>query len=143
MNLRDQALLTANALRNMVNDMELTMERSPREIPLRYMTALTQQADDLIKAALSDESAGGDSINALKDQAILAAIERVTADDFCEDLDMRQEDLSGDLKTAHEKISLIYRMAHSHVRAHSCFHVHGDWRQLTAEQATASASEAA
>ena len=69
-----------------------------------------------------------------KDQVVLEAIERIVGDDFCVDLDMRQDDLSGDLKILHEKVSLIYRMAHSHVRSHKCSHVHDDWRELTRSQ---------
>lgn len=61
----------------------------------------------------------------------LQLIELIVGDDFCEELDIRAvfhpEALSPENKTAHEKLSLIYRIAHSHT-PHSCSEVHDDWR---------------
>lgn len=65
----------------------------------------------------------------LNDRELLRVIEGIVADDFCENLDMRHEELTGDLKIAKEKLSLIYRMAHSHDRDARCFPVHGKWRE--------------
>lgn len=66
------------------------------------------------------------------DQVALEAIDHVTSDDFCEDLEMR-DDLDGYLKIAHEKLSLIYRISHSQCRGHSCCGVHDSWRELKHE----------
>ena len=70
--------------------------------------------------------------NERADQAVLWAIEQLCGDDFCEILDMRaaSEPLTGDLKIAHEKLSAIYKLSHSHVRSHSCHHAREDWRKL-------------
>ena len=77
--------------------------------------------------------------NERADQAVLWAIEQLCGDDFCEILEMRDasEPLTGDLKIAHEKLSAIYKLSHSHVRSHSCHHAshschhaHEDWRKL-------------
>ena len=62
------------------------------------------------------------------DQDALRQISRIAGDDFCEDLSMRAEDLTGDLRTAYEKLSLIYTIAHSMDRSATCHHVHADWR---------------
>lgn len=55
MTLKDQAIWTANALNNMANDMEC----GSHEIPVRYITACRQQAEDLMKAARSDSGQTG------------------------------------------------------------------------------------
>ena len=68
------------------------------------------------------------------DQQALWAIEQICGDDFCEDqefLNLNRED--GEMKTAIEKLTAIYSLAHSHVKGHSCFHVHEDWRKKAHE----------
>jgi len=74
----------------------------------------------------------------MTDQQALETIDLLCGDDFCEDMSMRMRDLEpdSDLKTAVDKLSRIYRIAHSLVQSHSCFHVHDDWRH-EAEQAHA------
>lgn len=61
----------------------------------------------------------------------LDAIERIVGDDWCSDLEMRtlNENLTGDAKIMEEKISQIYRIAHSESPNHSCHHVHTEWRK--------------
>jgi hypothetical protein len=50
------------------------------------------------------------------DQRCLAAIEAICGDDWCEDQSLSNLDRpDGDLKTAVEKLSEIYILAHSHV----------------------------
>lgn len=73
----------------------------------------------------------------ITDQQALSTIERLCGDDFCEVLDMRSNELTGDLKTAHEKLSAIYRIAHSLVASHICFENHDDWRKEAEETAKA------
>ena len=51
------------------------------------------------------------------DQDALRQISRIAGDDFCEDLAMRADELTGDLKTAAGKL-----------------HVHGDWRAQIVER---------
>lgn len=72
------------------------------------------------------------------DQQALALIDRITGDDFCADLEMRNfsTPLTGDLKTAYEKLSRIYTIAHSMDKSHSCFKAHDNWRALVAEWVT-------
>ena len=69
----------------------------------------------------------------MTDQQALETIERICGDDFCEDLSMKNltNDLTSDsdLKTAADKLSAIYRIAHSLVQSHTCFRVHDDWRE--------------
>lgn len=62
----------------------------------------------------------------------LDAIERIVCDDWCSDLEMRtlNENLTGDAKIMEEKISLIYRIAHSESPNHSCHQHHGEWRRV-------------
>lgn len=69
---------------------------------------------------------------------ILQAIEDICADDFCEDLEMRQHagEISESATTAAEKLAAIYRIAHSHNTSHSCYPVHDDWRKSTGARAT-------
>lgn len=66
-------------------------------------------------------------------ELLLAVIERIVGDDFCEDLDCRvafqPETLTDTEKTAMAKLGLIYRIAHSNVTHHSCYRVHDDWRK--------------
>ena len=68
-------------------------------------------------------------------QDLLQLIESIVGDDFCEDLDCRAafhgEKLSATEKTAHGKLSMIYRIVHSHITEHTCYSVHDDWRALT------------
>lgn len=69
----------------------------------------------------------------MTDQQVLETIERIAGDDFCEEISMRglrpDDPRSDDLKTAANKLSAIYRIAHSAVRSHTCFQVHESWRQ--------------
>jgi hypothetical protein len=66
----------------------------------------------------------------------LAAIEDIVSDDFCEELSLMAAEgkLKGDILLAQEKISLIYRIAHSWNPAHPCHKVHNDWRKLSAKR---------
>ncbi len=68
------------------------------------------------------------------DQEVLALIDEITGDDFCFDLDclaaFNPERLSQKEKGCHEKLSLIYKLAHSFNRSTICHHVHDDWRKL-------------
>lgn len=66
-----------------------------------------------------------------RDQTVMLLISRIVGDDFCEDLDMRSDELSGDSKTLHSKVSDIYKHSHSSVRSSGCFSVHSDWRAAT------------
>ena len=67
----------------------------------------------------------------------ITAISRITGDDFCEDLDcmsaFHPETMSELEKSCHEKLSLIYRIAHSHNTSASCYDKHENWRKLATE----------
>lgn len=68
----------------------------------------------------------------------LQAIEKITGDDFCEELDMliafHPEELTSREKTMADKLSKIYRLAHSHDTEASCYDIHAAWRlELLAE----------
>jgi len=91
-----------------------------------------------------------DSLPALADEIdrlrkLLVLIERSVGDDFCEDLECRvafhAEKMTETEKTAHGKLSWIYRIVHSHIDSHSCYHVHDDWRKETAEVLAAIAAQ--
>jgi len=62
----------------------------------------------------------------------LEAIDCLAGDDFCEELDMSNmtRKLRGRLRMAHEKLSLIYQIAHAENSNNSCYRVHDDWRTL-------------
>lgn len=67
--------------------------------------------------------------------AALRRVETIVSDDFCCDLEMqchtgdRVPRLTPDeVRTAERKLGAIYRIVHSLDPAHSCHHVHGDWR---------------
>lgn len=66
----------------------------------------------------------------MTDQEALELVESIVADYFCADLDMRamDETFTHDLDIAYCKLSLIYRITHSLVQSHTCFHAHRDWR---------------
>ena len=64
-------------------------------------------------------------------QRALRVIEETVADDYCEDLDLRHEDLTGDAKILSEKVSKVYRISHSHRNDSVCYAVHDDWRKET------------
>ena len=68
---------------------------------------------------------------AVTDQQALHLINRITGDEFCEDLDLTDfsTPLTGDLKIAHEKLSLIYRIAHSMDQSGTCYRNHESWRE--------------
>jgi hypothetical protein len=70
------------------------------------------------------------------DQQALALIDHITGDDFCADLEMRDfsTPLTGDLKTAFEKLARIYVIAHSMDKSHSCFQAHENWRATIAPE---------
>lgn len=75
----------------------------------------------------------------ITDQQALSVIELICGDDFCEDLAMRMADGSvadETLTMAHEKLSMVYRIAHGIVLDHSCYRVHDDWREEAAKLAT-------
>lgn len=72
---------------------------------------------------------------------VVELVERIVADDFCEDLGMmisfghkrpvkRTRQL---LAEAQRKLEAIYRITHSHQAAHSCHHIHGNWRKEAVE----------
>ena len=78
------------------------------------------------------EKRGHRCVNHPTDQDALDLINRICGDDFCEDVDMRYATMAPtdpDLKIALEKLSAVYRIAHSMVRSKVCYHVHEDWRQ--------------
>lgn len=62
---------------------------------------------------------------------LLSMIERIVADDFCENFAMAalQGKLTQREKTAGEKLRLIYRIVHSLDKAHPCHGVHKRWRR--------------
>jgi len=64
----------------------------------------------------------------MTDQQALEVIERICGDDFCEEMEMRGLPDS-ELKTAVDKLTMIYKISHSLVRSKVCHHVHDDWRQ--------------
>ncbi len=76
----------------------------------------------------------------MDDQELLLIIERIAGDDFFADLEFRMaakpSKESDDMHIVAEKVSLIYRLAHSAVKKHSCYHVHEDWRKLAEREAT-------
>ena len=82
------------------------------------------------------------------EQDVIDAIDRIVSDEFCETLDIRAafkpETMTETEKICHEKLSLAYRIAHSFNRSHSCYRVHGAWRELVRwplpENGTASAA---
>src|SRR3990167_9165465 len=83
-------------------------------------------------AALQVRSDAGARAEA--DNAIIREISLLTGDDFCEDLDIRvafdkKQSFTATELACHEKLSRIYRIAHSHDRAASCYHVHENWRK--------------
>lgn len=64
----------------------------------------------------------------MTDQEALEAIELICSDDFCEDQSMQNmKRRKSALKTAVDKLSAIYRIAHSFGLSHECFYVHDDW----------------
>lgn len=72
------------------------------------------------------------------DQHVIAAIEALVADDFCEELAMQvafhPERLTSVELTASEKLSAVYRLSHSFNRQHACYRVHDDWRAELAKE---------
>lgn len=72
-------------------------------------------------------------MNAITDQEGLALIDRISGDDFCEDLACDAEFRPGGLtereKIAQEKLSEIYRIAHGLDRSNTCYSAHSAWRQ--------------
>jgi hypothetical protein len=68
----------------------------------------------------------------LKTVRVLNVIERIVADDFCEDLNceaaFHPTELSQRERTANAKLSMIYRIVHSLNPSHSCYYVHKNWR---------------
>jgi hypothetical protein len=77
----------------------------------------------------------------------LQAIENISGDDFCEELDCDNalvRKLRGRIAIAHRKLSMIYRISHSWDVEATCFSVHENWRKearAMAEHAPASADE--
>lgn len=65
---------------------------------------------------------------------VLAAIESIVGDDACEvwDMENAHRRFRGRSRLMHEKLSAVYRIAHSAQESHSCHHVHEDWRRETA-----------
>ncbi len=76
----------------------------------------------------------------LNDQQVLSVIEFIAGDDFCEEMNMAQADgmdeqWPADLKTAVEKLMMIYRISHGHVQSNSCYRNHDSWRKEAARMA--------
>ena len=71
----------------------------------------------------------------------LEAIEMIVSDDEMEDWEMRRARLRGRSRVMLDRLSQIYRYAHS-ARPHSCFGAHASWR-LETIQATSDAFIAA
>jgi len=65
---------------------------------------------------------------------VMDRLEEIVADDFCEELDceiaFRPETFSLRERRMQDKLSLLYRLAHSHNPRHECYRVHDDWRAL-------------
>ena len=59
------------------------------------------------------------------------AIEAIVSDDFCQELEMQTN--TGAMATLADKISAIYRIAHSESPSHPCHHVHAEWRKIKDE----------
>lgn len=85
----------------------------------------------------------------LSDKQIISLVESITADDFCEDLNCRiafEEAMSYSktremLEEADNKLSLIYRIVHSHNEKHKCFDKHNAWRDEAVEKYKEAAKE--
>jgi len=111
MTTKDQLTLAAKSAAEEITESmldSLTSELSFEEIITKHFTPLVQRLELAHKA--------------------LDAIDAITSDDFCGDLEMST--LDGQLKTAAEKLSLCYRIAHSESPNHTCHHVHETWREL-------------
>jgi hypothetical protein len=84
----------------------------------------------MAKIAKSGAGARRNKINLMK---VIAAIEDVVGDDFCEELSI---DLGFDsitevrLKEAAEKLGEVYRLSHAFNTAHSCYSAHKSWRKI-------------
>lgn len=90
---------------------------------------MTQQ-NKLASSEIPEPLAVDQRQSALSDQEVLDLIQHIAGDDFCEDLDMRAGSITDPmLKTAHEKLSAIYRYSHAFVKANRCHGVHNDWRE--------------
>ena len=72
----------------------------------------------------------------------LKVIEWLCCDDFCEDLEMQMVEMpDSPLKTAGEKLTRIYRIAHGLNTQHKCYSVHEDWRKEAEETRAAIVAE--
>lgn len=62
---------------------------------------------------------------------VLEVIENIVGDDDCVmwDLENANRRFRGDKKRMANKLSAVYRLAHSAIDTHSCFGVHEDWRK--------------
>lgn len=116
----------------------------PFKLPLRegWMKVIDGNGDDVCACtqdiatalvALANRSVpSGDA-----DQMALSAIEHTVGDDFCEDLDciaaFHPETMSDREKSCHDKLSLVYKIAHSHRTGSICYDKHDDWRKLARE----------
>lgn len=82
----------------------------------------------------------------LLDCEVVELIESISGDEFCETLacdiffmedherKLTRQYLMDMLKTASNKLSDIYTIAHSHNRQSSCYTVHDSWRKRALEQ---------
>ena len=105
----------------------------------RERAALQAERDALRSFAQARSTAEGAGVSQdYTDQDVIRRIARITGDAFCEDLDMRMafapDEVSPELKSANEKLALIYRLAHSHDTSARCYRVHDDWRKLMKEK---------
>lgn len=66
----------------------------------------------------------------------LAAIDLIVSDDFMQDMELSNfnQPLKGGMKIMYEKLSAIYRIAHSFNPVHMCHDVHENWRQEAREK---------
>ena len=63
---------------------------------------------------------------------VLNVLDCLLSDDLCQDAEMRlvKKKLTTKLeKDLVERVSLFYRIIHSHVKSSVCWHVHEDWRK--------------
>ncbi len=64
----------------------------------------------------------------------LLVIEALVSDDFCQSFDMAPEEATKeDIEILHEKINMIYRMAHSTREDAKCYTAHESWRKELGE----------
>lgn len=120
----------------MSDHIEIDGKKYYEESYLVLANANTERRGELV-AALSAENA--------ELAKVLSYLDSITGDDFCADLDIRAafkpEELSKFEKSAHLKLSIVYRAAHGFDKTNTCYRVHDDWRRQTLEAADALRAE--